>query len=159
MLGPLRVVQVEYPQDWLATPLERHGPEAGGVAHGPGALRPGGCAGDIGTHAINLASFVSGLELRASWRPTLTTFVPGRRLDDNINVLLRFKGGATGMLWASQVAPGNANALRLRVYGEKGGLSWAQEEPNYLAVHAAGRAAAADLARGARGCGAGGAAR
>jgi predicted dehydrogenase len=80
---------------------------------------------------MNLAAFVTGLTLD-SVSADLTTFVPGRRLDDNVHVMLRFKGGAKGMLWASQVAPGNENALRLRVYGETGGLEWEQEHPNHL---------------------------
>ena len=131
-LGTVRVVQVEYPQDWLTTALEATGtnkqsewrtdPERAGV---------GGSTGDIGTHAFNLARFVTGLELEAL-AADLSTFVEGRRVDDNANVLLRFKGGAKGMLWCSQVAPGNENALRLRVFGDKGGLEWAQEDPNYL---------------------------
>ena len=91
----------------------------------------GGCVGDIGTHAYNLARFVTGLQLE-SLAADLSTFVEGRRLDDNVHVMLRFDGGARGMLWSSQVAPGNENGLRLRVYGDKGGLEWAQEDPNYL---------------------------
>ena len=127
-LGPLRVVQVEYPQDWLSEEQDfkqaewRTDPERSGA---------GGSTGDIGTHAYNLACFVTGLEAE-SLAADLQAFVPGRRVDDNAHVLLRFKGGARGMLWSSQVAPGNENALRLRVYGEKGGLEWAQEDPNYL---------------------------
>ena len=91
----------------------------------------GGATGDIGTHAFNLASFVTGLTLD-SLAADLDSFVEGRRLDDNAHVMLRFEGGAKGMLWCSQVAPGNENALRLRVYGTKGGIEWAQEDPNYL---------------------------
>ncbi|MDT4866018.1 hypothetical protein FQZ97_1008510 [compost metagenome] len=91
----------------------------------------GGATGDIGTHAFNLASFVTGLTLD-SLAADLDSFVPGRRLDDNAHVMLRFAGGAKGMLWCSQVAPGNENALRLRVYGTKGGIEWAQEDPNRL---------------------------
>jgi predicted dehydrogenase len=130
-LGPIRMIHVEYPQDWLATPLERQG-----VAQAEWRLDPeraglGGCTGDIGTHAINLACFVTGLEL-LQVAADLTTFVPGRRLDDNVNALLRLSGEARGILWASQIAVGNANNLRLRVYGEKGGLAWSQEEPNHL---------------------------
>ena len=97
----------------------------------PARSGAGGSTGDIGTHAFNLASFVTGLTLEAL-AADLQAFVPGRRLDDNGHVLLRFEGGARGMLWCSQVATGNENALRLRVYGEKGGLEWAQEDPNYL---------------------------
>ncbi|MEZ5847699.1 MAG: Gfo/Idh/MocA family oxidoreductase [Geminicoccaceae bacterium] len=132
-LGRIRVVQAEYPQDWLSTRLEETGQKQAGWRTDPERSGPAGCTGDIGTHAYNLARFVTGLELDQLCAD-LDTFVEGRALDDNAQMLLRFKGGARGMLWASQVAPGNENALRLRVYGEKGGLSWAQEDPNYLHV-------------------------
>lgn len=127
-IGNIRVVQVEYPQDWLTEQQDfkqaewRTDPERSGA---------GGSTGDIGTHAYNLACFVSGLKAE-SLAADLQAFVPGRKVDDNAHVLLRFEGGARGMLWSSQVAPGNENALRLRIYGEKGGLEWAQEDPNYL---------------------------
>ena len=131
-LGRVRVVQVEYAQDWLTEPAEQTGtnkqaewrtdPERSGA---------GGSIGDIGTHAYNLACFVTGLSMERL-SADLQSFVPGRRVDDNAHVMLRFGGGARGMLWCSQVAPGNENGLRLRVYGEKGGLEWAQEDPNYL---------------------------
>lgn len=130
-LGTLRVVQAEYPQDWLTEPLEQTGMKQAAWRTDPAQSGAGGCIGDIGTHAFNLASFVSGLELDELCAE-LTSFVDGRRVDDNANVMLRFKGGARGMLWSSQVAPGNENALSLRVYGEKGGLEWSQEDPNYL---------------------------
>lgn len=130
-LGTLRVVQAEYPQDWLTEPLEQTGMKQAAWRTDPAQSGAGGCIGDIGTHAFNLASFVSGLELDELCAE-LTSFVDGRRVDDNANVMLRFKGGARGMLWSSQVAPGNENALKLRVYGEKGGLEWSQEDPNYL---------------------------
>ena len=127
-LGELRLVNVEYIQDWLTEAVDnkqadwRTDPARSGV---------GGSTGDIGTHAFNLANFVSGLTLD-TLAADLTSFVPGRRVDDNGHVLMRYKGGAKGMLWCSQVAPGNENGLRLRVYGAKGGLEWAQEDPNYL---------------------------
>lgn len=127
-IGAVRVVQVEYPQDWLTEEQDfkqaawRTDPERSGA---------GGSTGDIGTHAHNLACFVTGLTVE-SLAADLQAFVPGRRLDDNAHVMLRFKGGARGMLWSSQVAPGNENALRLRVYGDKGGLEWEQENPNRL---------------------------
>ncbi len=127
-IGAVRVVQVEYPQDWLTIQQDfkqaewRTDPERSGS---------GGSIGDIGTHAFNLACFVTGLEAE-ELAADLQAFVPGRPLDDNAHVLLRFEGGARGMLWSSQVAPGNENALRVRVYGETGGLEWAQEDPNYL---------------------------
>lgn len=130
-LGTIRVVQAEYVQDWLSTKLEDTGQKQAGWRTDPARSGPAGSTGDIGTHAMNLASFVTGLAPE-SLSADLSTFVPGRALDDNAHVMLRFAGGAKGMLWASQVAPGNENALRLRVYGDKGGLSWAQEDPNYL---------------------------
>ena len=130
-LGTLRVVQVEYPQDWLTDPVEADGSKQAEWRTDPERSGAGGCVGDIGTHAYNLARFVTGLRLE-SLAADLTTFVEGRRLDDNVHVMLRFDGGARGMLWSSQVAPGNENGLRLRVYGDKGGLEWAQEDPNYL---------------------------
>ncbi|HRY27320.1 MAG: Gfo/Idh/MocA family oxidoreductase [Geminicoccaceae bacterium] len=130
-LGAIRVVQAEYAQDWLATKLEATGQKQAGWRTDPARSGPAGSTGDIGTHAMNLAAFVTGLELDEV-AAELSTFVEGRRLDDNCNVLLRYKGGARGMLWASQVATGNENALKLRVYGDKGGLEWAQEDPNYL---------------------------
>jgi predicted dehydrogenase len=130
-LGTLRLVQAEYPQDWLSEALEETGQKQAGWRTDPARSGAGGSIGDIGTHAFNLASFVSGLTLD-SLAADLDRFVKGRRVDDNAHVMLRFKGGAKGMLWSSQVAPGNENALRLRVYGTKGGLEWLQEDPNYL---------------------------
>ncbi|WP_439598225.1 Gfo/Idh/MocA family protein [Falsiroseomonas sp.] len=130
-LGALRVVQVEYPQDWLTTALEQTGQKQAAWRTDPERSGAAGCLGDIGTHAFNLAEFVSGLRCE-SLAAELTRFVPGRRVDDHAQMLLRFAGGARGMLWSSQVAPGNENALRLRLYGEKGGLDWSQEQPNAL---------------------------
>jgi predicted dehydrogenase len=130
-LGTIRLVQVEYPQDWLTTAVEATGVKQAEWRTDPARSGGGGSIGDIGTHAFNLASFVSGLELEELCAD-MQRFVEGRRLDDNAHVLLRFRGGARGMLWSSQVAPGNENALRLRVYGDRGGLEWAQEEPNTL---------------------------
>ena len=130
-LGAIRVVQVEYPQDWLTEASEASGSKQAEWRTDPARSGAGGSTGDIGTHAHNLACFVTGLKVE-KLAADLQSFVPGRRVDDNGHVLLRFEGGARGMLWCSQVAPGNENALRLRVYGEKGGLEWAQEDPNYL---------------------------
>ena len=130
-LGTIRVVQAEYAQDWLTEPLEKTGQKQAAWRVDPKQAGAGGALGDIGTHAFNLACFVTGLKPNALLAD-LTTFVKGRKLDDNDNILLRFKGGAKGMLWASQVAPGNENGLALRVYGAKGGLHWRQEEPNTL---------------------------
>jgi predicted dehydrogenase len=129
-LGEIRVIQVEYPQDWLTEPIEKTGQKQAAWRTDP-RRSGGGAIGDIGTHAHNLAMFVSGLELEAVLAD-VDSFVKGRKVDDNVNVLLRFKGGAKGMLWASQVAVGNENNLKLRVYGSKGGLEWHQEHPNHL---------------------------
>jgi predicted dehydrogenase len=130
-LGALRVVQAEYAQDWLSEKVEDTGMKQAGWRTDPARSGAGGSTGDIGTHAYNLACFVTGLRLNALCAD-LDSFVEGRALDDNAHVLLRFEGGAKGMLWSSQVAPGNENALTLRVYGAKGGLEWRQEDPNYL---------------------------
>tara|TARA_R110002072_G_scaffold58997_1_gene150028 strand:- start:654 stop:1817 length:1164 start_codon:yes stop_codon:yes gene_type:complete len=126
-LGDIRLVQVEYPQDWLTEDEQnkqaqwRTDPDQAGA----------GAIGDIGVHAYNIACFVSGLDV-AELSADMHSFVDGRRVDDNCHVMLRWKGGAKGILWASQVAPGNENALRLRVYGTRGGLEWGQENPNQL---------------------------
>lgn len=130
-LGELRVVQVEYPQDWLATRLEDSGVKQAEWRTDPQRSGPAGCLGDIGTHAYHLARFVTGLEVD-SLMADLHAFVEGRVLDDNVQMMLRFKGGARGMLWSSQVASGNENGLKLRVYGSQGGLEWYQEDPNHL---------------------------
>jgi len=130
-IGPVRVVQVEYPQDWLSTRLEDTGLKQAEWRVDPARSGPAGCVGDIGTHAFNLAEFVTGDQV-ASVAADLHTFVEGRRLDDNAHMLLRFRGGARGMLWCSQVAPGQENGLQIRVYGETGGLEWRQDNPNVL---------------------------
>jgi predicted dehydrogenase len=130
-IGEVRVVQVEYAQDWLTEPLEKTGQKQADWRTDPKRSGAGGALGDIGTHAYNLACFVSGLTLE-SLCADLSTFVKGRKLDDNDNVLLRWKGGAKGILWSSQVAVGNENALAIRVFGSKGSLQWKQEDPNYL---------------------------
>lgn len=130
-LGDIRLVQVEYPQDWLTELLETTGQKQAAWRTDPARAGAGGCVGDIGTHAYQLASFVTGL-VPTQLCAELSTLVPGRALDDNVQMLLRYANGARGMLWASQVAPGNENALRLRVYGSKGGLEWQQEHPNQL---------------------------
>ena len=130
-LGEIRLVHSEYPQDWLTNPIERDGQKQASWRTDPTKTGAGGCVGDIGTHAYQLACFVSGLRLD-ELAADLTTFVKGRKVDDNAHVLLRFKGGARGMLFASQVAPGNENGLKLRIYGTRGGLEWTQTDPNYL---------------------------
>ncbi len=130
-LGPIRVVQVEYAQDWLATRTEETGNKQAEWRTDPARSGPAGAVGDIGTHAFNLAEFIVGDEV-ASLSAELHTFVAGRRLDDNAHMMLRFASGARGMLWCSQVAAGQENGLAIRVYGEKGGLEWHQENPNLL---------------------------
>ncbi len=132
-LGALRTVQVEYAQDWLTTALETTGHKQAEWRTDPARSGPGGCLGDIGTHAFNLATFVTGLACEAV-AADVSTFVPGRRVPDCARALLRFSDAAKGMLWATQVAPGNDNNLRLRVYGEKAGIEWSQEQPECLWV-------------------------
>lgn len=130
-LGDIRIVQAEYPQDWLTSPMENEGLKQAEWRTDPNRSGAGGSVGDIGTHALNLACFVSGLRVE-SLAADMQCFGAGRTLDDNAHMMLRFNGGARGMLWSSQVAPGNENALKLRIYGSKGGLEWNQEDPNYL---------------------------
>lgn len=129
-LGKIRVIQAEYPQDWLTEAAADDNKQASWRTD-PARSGAGGAIGDIGTHAYNLARFVTGLKTDAV-SADLTSFVPGRQLDDNVHILLRFEGGAKGMLWASQVAVGSENGLQLRVYGDKGGLEWRQDNPNYM---------------------------
>ena len=130
-LGSIRVVQAEYPQDWLTTKLEDSGLKQAEWRTDPNRSGGGGCIGDIGTHAFNLIRFISGLEVD-ELSADIHTFVKGRLLDDNAQIMLRFKGDAKGAIWSSQVAVGNENSLQIRVYGEKAGLEWKQEDPNYL---------------------------
>ena len=138
-LGRIQLVQVEYPQDWLAKPIEAEGQKQAEWRTDPERTGAGGCVGDIGTHAWHLAGFVTGLETDQV-AADLHTFVEGRRVDDNVHAMLRFKspddgshGRPTkGMLWASQIAAGHENGLKLRVYGDKGGIEWVQADPNYL---------------------------
>jgi predicted dehydrogenase len=129
-LGTIRVIQVQYAQDWLAAPLEQDGHKQAAWRTDP-AKAGGGAIGDIGSHAWQLADFITGLRLE-SLAAQLSSFVPGRAIDDDVQVLLRYEGGARGMLWASQVATGCTNELRIRVVGSAGGIEWAQEQPNEL---------------------------
>lgn len=132
-LGEIRLVQVEYAQDWLAEPVEESGQKQAGWRTDPARSGAGGSTGDIGTHAFNLANFVSGLRVE-ELAADLQAFVPDRRVDDNAHVMLRYSGGARGMLWCSQVAAGQENGLRLRIFGTKAGIEWEQENPNHLWV-------------------------
>ena len=129
-LGKIRVIQAEYPQDWLTEATTEENKQASWRTD-PARSGAGGAIGDIGTHAYNLARFVSGLKTEAV-SADLTSFVEGRQLDDNVHIMLRFEGGAKGMLWASQVAVGCENGLQLRIYGDKAGLEWRQDNPNYM---------------------------
>ena len=130
-LGEIRLIQVEYPQDWLTAPIEKTGQKQAEWRVDPTRSGAGGALGDIGTHAYNLADYVGGIAL-SELSADLTSFGAGRALDDNVQIMLRYANGARGALWASQVAPGNENGLRLRIYGTKGGLHWVQAEPNTL---------------------------
>ena len=132
-LGAIRKVAVEYLQGWLSKPLETTGQKQAAWRSDPELNGPGGCIGDIGTHAFHLTEYVTGLKV-TSLNAALRTVVPGRKLDDDCNALLRFEGGASGTLMASQVAAGEGNGLRLRVYGENGSIDWKQEDPNRLRV-------------------------
>jgi len=130
-LGKIRKVYVEYPQGWLSTFLEGSGQKQADWRTDPGRSGVAGCMGDIGTHGANLAEYVSGLEITALCAD-INIVVPGRKLDDDGAVLLKFTGEASGMLMATQVAAGEENNIRIRVYGEKGGLDWQQENANSL---------------------------
>ena len=130
-IGAVRKVMVEYLQGWLATPLETSGQKQAGWRTDPSRAGAGGAMGDIGSHAENIMSYVTGLQV-AELNAQVVTHVAGRALDDDTTVLLRFDNGATGVLAASQVCSGCRNGLRLRVWGETGGLEWAQETPNSL---------------------------
>jgi predicted dehydrogenase len=131
--GKIRKVWVEYPQGWLSKMSEREGNAQAAWRTDPKRSGKAGCMGDIGTHAAHLAEYISGLKITEICAD-LNIMVPGRALDDDGNVLLKFDNGAAGVLMASQVAAGEENALRIRIYGEKGGLEWAQHEPNTLLV-------------------------
>ena len=136
-LGELRKVLVEYNQDWLMTRLELEGNKQAEWRTDPKRAGISCCVGDIGTHAANLLEFIADRPIRAICAD-LTAFVPGRELDDDANMLVRLEGGAKGTLVCSQVACGEENALRIRVYGSKGGIEWAQQEPNTLIFKPAG---------------------
>lgn len=132
-LGDLRKVVVEYPQGWLSTFLEKDGQKQAAWRTDPKRSGAAGSMGDIGTHAENLAHYITGLEID-SLCADLSTFVKGRLLDDDGNVLVRYKGGAKGILHASQICIGDENNLNIRVYGTKASLEWHQEQPNELVV-------------------------
>jgi predicted dehydrogenase len=137
-LGEIRKVVVEYPQGWLSTLLEASDQKQAAWRTDPSRSGIAGAIGDIGTHAENLAEYITGLKI-TELCADISTMVDGRKLDDDGNVLLRFENGARGILYASQISAGEENNLRIRVYGEKGGLEWAQMEPNTLIVRWAER--------------------
>ena len=130
-LGTLRVVRAEYIQDWLTQPIDADGQKQAEWRTDPERAGRSACLADIGVHAFNLAQFVTGMAPEAV-AADLTTFVPGRRLDDNAHVLLRYANGARGVLIASQVSPGNGNRLALKLYGDKAGLEWLAHEPEVM---------------------------
>jgi predicted dehydrogenase len=137
LIGKLRVVQAEYPQGWLATALEKTGQKQASWRTDP-KQAGAGALGDIGSHSFQLAEFVTGEQV-SEVAADVSAIVPGRTIDDNVNVLLRFASGARGSLWASQVAIGHLNSHRLRVYGENGSIQWFQERPEELLVIEAGQ--------------------
>lgn len=130
-LGQIQRVVVEYPQGWLLEKIEDEGAKQAEWRTDPKRSGIAGAIGDIGSHGENLASYITGLEIEALCAD-VTTFVPGRLLDDDASVLLRFKNGARGLLWCSQIATGEENGLNIRVYGTQAGLEWHQEHPNWL---------------------------
>ena len=132
-LGEIRKVAVEYLQGWLSEPLEITGQKQAGWRVDPAVSGPGGCIGDIGTHAFHLVEYVTSLDVTAL-HGTLRSVVAGRKVDDDCTALLKLSNGAEGVLMASQIAAGEGNGLRLRVYGEKASLHWAQETPNTLTI-------------------------
>ncbi len=132
-IGNVRKIVVQYPQGWLATPLEREGHQQASWRSDPRQSGAGGCVGDIGSHAENLAEYITGLKI-SEICAELTSFVEGRLLDDDCNCLVKFDNGAKGVLHASQISVGEENNLAIWIYGEKGGIEWHQEHPNYLYV-------------------------
>jgi predicted dehydrogenase len=137
-MGTVRKVIVEYLQDWLMEPLEKQGSKQAAWRTNPAESGVGGAIGDIGTHAFNLVEYVTGDPV-SSVSADLSTFLPDRKLDEDVNALLRFQSGGKGVLTVSQVATGEENGLRLRVYASKGAILWAQENPNYMEVYRHGQ--------------------
>ncbi|MES3021544.1 MAG: Gfo/Idh/MocA family oxidoreductase [Pseudomonadota bacterium] len=148
-LGEIRIIQVEYAQEWLAEPVEQRGNRQAQWRTDPARAGPAGCLGDIGTHAAHLAEYVSGMA-PAQVSADLCSFVPGRRLDDHVQIQLRYATGARGLLWASQVAIGDENKLQLRIYGALGAIRWQQESADVL-WHSPLGGAARRLTRGTPG--------
>ena len=132
-LGKIRKIAVEYLQGWLSNPIETSGQKQASWRSDPAQSGAGGCIGDIGTHAFHLSEYVTGLKV-VGVNATLLSVVPGRKLDDDCTALLRMDNGAQNVLMTSQIAAGERNDMRLRIYGEKGSLEWHQEDPNRLSV-------------------------
>lgn len=132
-IGDIRFVNAEYPQEWLASPIEKDGQKQAAWRTNPDLTGKSNCVGDIGTHIENIVSYVTGLRIK-SLSARLDSFVPGRVLDDNASIMLEYQGGAKGLYWSSQVAIGYDNGLRFRIFGTKGSIQWSQENPNYLTV-------------------------
>ncbi|MEM4246550.1 MAG: Gfo/Idh/MocA family oxidoreductase, partial [Candidatus Bathyarchaeia archaeon] len=132
-IGEIRFVSGEYPQEWLATLLEKTGQKQAAWRTDPNRAGASNCVGDIGSHIEHMISYVTGLEIQ-SLLARLDHFGEGRTIDDNASILVNYKGGARGIYWSSQIAIGHDNGFRIRIYGTKAGLEWAQESPNYLKV-------------------------
>lgn len=132
-LGTVRKIVVEYPQGWLAQPIEKEGAKQAEWRVDPDKAGVSSAVGDIGSHAENLAEYITGLQIE-SLCADINTFVEGRALEDDANTLIHYKGGARGILYCSQISIGEENSLRIRVYGTKASLEWKQENPNYLSV-------------------------
>ncbi len=132
-IGEIRFVNAEYPQEWLAAPIEKDGQKQAAWRTDPQQTGKSNCVGDIGSHIENMVSYVTGLRIK-SLCARLDSFVPGRVLDDNATIMLEYEGGAKGLYWSSQIAVGYDNGLRFRVFGTKGSIQWSQENPNYLVV-------------------------
>jgi len=137
-IGEVRFVNAEYPQEWLATPLEREGQKQAAWRADPQLTGKANCVGDIGSHVENMVRYVTGLSI-ARLCARLDTLVAGRVLDDNASILVDYRGGAKGLYWSSQIAVGYDNALCFRVFGSKGSVQWCQENPNHLTVSRLGQ--------------------
>ena len=137
-IGAVRFVSAEYAQEWLATPLERQGHKQAAWRADPKQTGKANCVGDIGSHVENMVAYMTGLRI-SSLCARLDTLVPGRALDDNASILVEYQGGAKGLYWASQIAVGCDNGLRVRIFGSEGSIQWAQEDPNYLTLSHLGK--------------------
>jgi predicted dehydrogenase len=137
-IGEIRFVNAEYPQEWLATPAEKGDNKQAKWRTDPGVSGKVNCLGDIGSHVENMVSYMTGLKIK-SVCARLDKIVKGRVLDDNASIMIEYKSGAKGLYWSSQIAVGYDNALRVRVFGEKGTIQWSQEAPNYIEVFKLGQ--------------------